>query len=84
MKKVFLFIAVVAFLGIIAVPTYSVITINSSVVLDDPPKTKEVTEKETVKDENKKCEKKSDKENCKKVCSKEITKSCCSSKNKKN
>ena len=84
MKKLFLFLAIVAFFGVLAVPSYSVVTINSSVVLDDPPKTKEVTKKETAKKEKKKAKKVTVEKDCEKVCSEKITKSCCSSKSKKN
>ncbi len=82
MKKVFLFLAIVAFVTVIAVPTYSVITINSSVVLDDPPKTKEVTKKEADKKEDKTAKKETkSKEDCATKCA---TKTSCCSKDKKN
>lgn len=82
MKKLLVILAVVAFVGVMAVPAHSFVTNNPTIVLDDPPKTKEV--KTTDKDEKKAtAETKEAKKKSGDCSDKMATKSCCSKDKKK-
>ena len=86
MKKLILLFAVVAFIGVLTVPAYSIITINSTVVLDDPPKTVEVNKAKTEKTAKKETAKKeASKADCEKTksCDKATKTACCSQGKKK-
>ncbi|NOZ47833.1 MAG: hypothetical protein GXO79_13795 [Chlorobi bacterium] len=93
MKKLLLSIAVIAFIGIISVPVDSFATTNPTVVLDDPPTSKEANSTKTTTETTKEttqenATKSTEKDACKKDyskdnCKKDMSKSSCCKKDKK-